>query len=298
MLKGLGHPSRCPHCGLPLHVLMRGVGPELSYDFAAWSQLCKSLLFGGPSMCLARASEPSPLVSSRAWTISTIPRASRLGIRDPKAVQRVEFTDEQIRALLGDAARHPPCARHLGFELIDFSVEGGWAEVAFLPRPDSPTRPAGAGRVRVRHAGRRHGLTASISQPLQDVVPTLQISVSYLRPTPMSRVLGRGEVLRMVGSTAHLRAPGDCPTAPCSPPPGERGAAAVAEIRSRKNGATAPMRLTSQRCGWPEARGLTPSARASLSAPRATRSGPAGPAGRPAPGSPVNIGISLTPRVT
>ena len=36
---------------------MRGVGPELSYDFAAWSQLCKSPLFGGPSMCLARASE-------------------------------------------------------------------------------------------------------------------------------------------------------------------------------------------------------------------------------------------------
>jgi hypothetical protein len=43
------------------------------------------------------------------------------------------FTDEQIRALLLDPGNHPPSARHLGFELIDFSVDGGWAEVAFHP---------------------------------------------------------------------------------------------------------------------------------------------------------------------
>ena len=36
-------------------------------------------------------------------------------------------------------------------------------------------------------------------------MPTLQISVSYLRPTPMSRVIGRGEVLRMGSATAHLQ---------------------------------------------------------------------------------------------
>ena len=48
----------------------------------------------------------------------------------------MQFTDEKIRALLGNPAHHPPSARHLGFELIDFSVEGGWAEVAFTPRPE------------------------------------------------------------------------------------------------------------------------------------------------------------------
>ena len=56
--EGPGHVSRCPRCGLPLHVLMRGLGPELAYDFAAWSRQCKSPLLGGPSMCLARAFEP------------------------------------------------------------------------------------------------------------------------------------------------------------------------------------------------------------------------------------------------
>jgi hypothetical protein len=38
---------------------MRGLGPELAYDFAAWSRQCKSPLLGGPSMCLARAFEPT-----------------------------------------------------------------------------------------------------------------------------------------------------------------------------------------------------------------------------------------------
>ena len=38
----------------------------------------------------------------------------------PKEAVDMEFTDEQIRALLRDPARHPPSARHLGFELIDF----------------------------------------------------------------------------------------------------------------------------------------------------------------------------------
>ena len=49
------------------------------------------------------------------------------------------------------------------------------------------------------------GSTASISQRFAILVPTLQISVSYLRPTPMSRVIARGEVLRMGSSTAHLQ---------------------------------------------------------------------------------------------
>jgi uncharacterized protein (TIGR00369 family) len=116
------------------------------------------------------------------------------------------FADEQIRALLSDPANHPPSARHLGFELIDFSVEGGWAEVAFMPRPEF-ANPAGSvqGGFVCAMLDDAMGVTASISQRFAILVPTLQISVSYLRPTPMSRVIGRGEVLRMGGSTAHLQ---------------------------------------------------------------------------------------------
>jgi len=118
----------------------------------------------------------------------------------------MELNDEQIRALLRDLKNAPPCARHLGFELIDFSVGGGWAEVAFTPRPEF-ANPQGSvqGGFVCAMLDDVMGVTASISRRFTILVPTLQISVSYLRPTPMSRVIARGEVLRMGANTAHLQ---------------------------------------------------------------------------------------------
>jgi uncharacterized protein (TIGR00369 family) len=97
----------------------------------------------------------------------------------------LQLTDEQIRELMRDSARHPPCARHLGFDLIDFSVEAGWAEVAFMPRPEF-ANPAGdvQGGFVCAMLDDAMGFTASISQRFCVMVPTLQMSVSYLRPTP------------------------------------------------------------------------------------------------------------------
>jgi uncharacterized protein (TIGR00369 family) len=116
------------------------------------------------------------------------------------------FTDERIRAVLSDPANHPPSARHLGFELIDFSVDQGWAEIAFQPRQEF-TNPGGMvqGGFVCAMLDDAMGVTASISQRFAILVPTLQISVSYLRPTPVARVIGRGEVLRMGSATAHLQ---------------------------------------------------------------------------------------------
>ena len=118
----------------------------------------------------------------------------------------MQFTDDQIRTLLSDPARHPPSARHLGFELIDFSVEDGWAEAAFAPRPEfaNPNGDVQGGFV-CAMLDDAMGVTASISQRFAILVPTLQISVSYLRPTPVARVIARGEGLRMGTSTAHLQ---------------------------------------------------------------------------------------------
>lgn len=112
------------------------------------------------------------------------------------------LTDEQIRELLSDPSKHPPCARHLGFELIDFSVDEGWAEVAFHPRPEF-ANPAGAvqGGFVCAMLDDAMSVAASISRRFEFMVPTLQTSVSYLNPTPIARVLARGEVLRF-GSTS------------------------------------------------------------------------------------------------
>ena len=116
------------------------------------------------------------------------------------------LTDDQIRAALRDPARHPPCARHLGFELIDFSVEDGWAEVAFNPRAEF-ANPAGAvqGGFVCAMLDDAMAVSASISRRLTVIVPTLQMSVSYLNPTPVARVVARGEVLRFGSSSVVMQ---------------------------------------------------------------------------------------------
>jgi uncharacterized protein (TIGR00369 family) len=116
------------------------------------------------------------------------------------------MTDDEIRTLLSDPSRQPPCARHLGFELIDFSAGEGWAEVAFTPRPEF-ANPAGVvqGGFVCAMLDDAMSVAASISQRFAVIVPTLQTSVSYLRPTPIARVTARGEVLRFSSSGVTMQ---------------------------------------------------------------------------------------------
>ena len=116
------------------------------------------------------------------------------------------LSDDEIRTLLRDPARHPPSARHLGFELIDFSVEHGWAEVAFTPRADF-ANPAGnvQGGFVCAMLDDVMSVAAAISKRLTVIVPTLQMSVTYLQPTPIARVVARGEVLRFSRSSLAMQ---------------------------------------------------------------------------------------------
>ncbi len=118
----------------------------------------------------------------------------------------MEFSDDKIRAILCDPAKHPPSARHLGFEVIDFSVENGWAEVAFTPRAEF-ANPAGdvQGGFVSAMLDDAMSVAASISRGLAVIVPTLQMTVSYLRPTPVARVIARGEVLRFSSSSVAMQ---------------------------------------------------------------------------------------------
>jgi uncharacterized protein (TIGR00369 family) len=115
------------------------------------------------------------------------------------------FTDDQIRTLLRGPSNHPPCARHLGFEILDFSVDEGWAEVAFAPKPEF-ANPAGAvqGGFVCAMLDDAMSVAASISKRFEVIVPTLQTTVTYLRPTPIARVVARGEVLRFGASSVSM----------------------------------------------------------------------------------------------
>jgi uncharacterized protein (TIGR00369 family) len=116
------------------------------------------------------------------------------------------LSDDELHAFLRDTSKYPPCARHLGFELIDYSIEAGWAEVAFRPRPEFGN-PAGSvqGGFVCAMLDDTMSFAASLSRRFEVVVPTLQTSVSYLRPTPIARIIARGEVLRFGASSVTMQ---------------------------------------------------------------------------------------------
>jgi uncharacterized protein (TIGR00369 family) len=118
----------------------------------------------------------------------------------------VALGDNEIQALLRDGSLYPQCARHLGFELIDYSVDAAWAEVAFTPRPEF-ANPAGTvqGGFVCAMLDDAMSFAASLSRRFEVMVPTLQTSVSYLRPTPIARVIARGEVLRFGASSVTMQ---------------------------------------------------------------------------------------------
>ncbi|MFN3745478.1 MAG: PaaI family thioesterase [Hyphomicrobiaceae bacterium] len=117
------------------------------------------------------------------------------------------MTDEEIRKLLSRPEIAPPCARFLGLEVLDYSIDGGWAELAFTPRAEM-ANPAGVvqGGFVAAMLDDAMGLTATITTRFVSIVPTLQLSVTFLEPAPFERLLVCARVLRLSKSTAQLEA--------------------------------------------------------------------------------------------
>ncbi|RTL59727.1 MAG: PaaI family thioesterase, partial [Hyphomicrobiales bacterium] len=93
----------------------------------------------------------------------------------------MSLTDDQIRALLRDPARFPPSAKLMGMELIDLSSKEGWAEFAFNP-PPSFANPGGnvQGGFICGMLDDAMAIASSIAQGFKVVVPTLQMSVTFI----------------------------------------------------------------------------------------------------------------------
>jgi uncharacterized protein (TIGR00369 family) len=115
------------------------------------------------------------------------------------------LTDDQIRALFADRRRAPPASLLLGFEMLDFSSDDGWAEVAFTPLQEfaNPVGTVQGGFVAAM-LDDAMGVAASIHARFEKVVPTLQLTITFVKPTPFARVIGRGEVIRFGQTTALL----------------------------------------------------------------------------------------------
>ena len=78
--------------------------------------------------------------------------------------------------------------------------------MAFTPRPEF-ANPAGAvqGGFVCAMLDDAMRVAASISQRFTVIVPTLQMTVTYLSPTPIARVIARGEVLRFGSSSVMMQ---------------------------------------------------------------------------------------------
>ena len=117
----------------------------------------------------------------------------------------MDLTDDQIRAMLRDNSRLPPSAKLTGMELIDLSSAERWAEFAFNPSPSfaNPTGNVQGGFI-CGMLDDAMSVATTITQGFRFLVPTLQMSVSFLKPTPVTRLIGRGETLRVGTHTAQM----------------------------------------------------------------------------------------------
>lgn len=115
------------------------------------------------------------------------------------------MTDAEIRAYLSDPSHAPPCSILLGFEMLDFSADDGWAEMAFTPKPSfaNPLATVQGGFVAAM-LDDAMGLAGSIAVRFEKVVPTLQLNVIFVNPTPVERLIARGEVVRLGKNTTLL----------------------------------------------------------------------------------------------
>jgi uncharacterized protein (TIGR00369 family) len=99
--------------------------------------------------------------------------------------------------VLGDGSR-PPATDFVGFDLIAFDETEGWAEAAFC-LPAQATNPGGTAQGGFVTAALDEimSVAGSIVQDGPAMAPTLQLTVSFIRPVPVGvRLLGRGEVVR------------------------------------------------------------------------------------------------------
>lgn len=91
-----------------------------------------------------------------------------------------------------------PSAAHLGFELIGFDENAHTVDAAFTV-PEDAANPGGTaqGGYITAMLDEVMSLSGSIAQDGPAMSPTLQMTISFIRPVPIGvRVIGRGELVR------------------------------------------------------------------------------------------------------
>ncbi|GAB4122466.1 MAG: PaaI family thioesterase [Rhodothalassiaceae bacterium] len=98
-----------------------------------------------------------------------------------------------------------PAFETLGGEVLALSVVEGTSEIAFLPRPEfcNPFGHVQGGFVTAM-LDAASGIAAIAKSDFTCFVPTLDIRVSFLKPVPCARLIGRGQCLHLGRTIAFL----------------------------------------------------------------------------------------------
>ena len=99
----------------------------------------------------------------------------------------------------------PPCARHLGFEFLEGSIEQGWVRGYFLARPEfaNPMGNVQGGFISAM-LDDAMAVAGLLKSNFTQVMPTLEMKTSFLAPAKVGRLCGEGRVLKLGKSVAFL----------------------------------------------------------------------------------------------
>lgn len=99
----------------------------------------------------------------------------------------------------------PPAAELVGWELIEFDKSRKWIKIAFLGREDF-TNPTGfvQGGFLVAMLDELMGSAIIMSTDAASLATTISINVDFIRPSPVGRIVGEGEVTNLGKSIAFV----------------------------------------------------------------------------------------------
>ncbi|MEI9887458.1 MAG: PaaI family thioesterase [Rhizomicrobium sp.] len=112
-----------------------------------------------------------------------------------------------MTATVFDRFPMPPCARHLGWTLLDHDAARGWARLSFEARPEF-LNPAGfvQGGFVAAMLDDTMGPAVLLMTQGRSYTVTLSLSVNFIAPARAGTFFGEGQVVRLGRSIAFVEA--------------------------------------------------------------------------------------------
>ncbi|MEJ1967208.1 MAG: PaaI family thioesterase [Rhizomicrobium sp.] len=110
-----------------------------------------------------------------------------------------------MSATVFDRFPMPPCARHLGWTLLEHDAAKGWAKLSFVARPEF-LNPAGfvQGGFVSAMLDDTMGPAVLLMTEGRSYTVTLSLTVNFIAPARAGRFFGEGQVVRLGKTIAFL----------------------------------------------------------------------------------------------